>query len=66
MKLINFKAMKTIRNQPRYAIGLRLPVFLKMGSQNCRYSIFNWLQKEQQIEKTKIQLKLARKTLSKP
>ena len=43
--------MKTIRNKKKkHPIGLLLPVFLKMGIENCRYSIFMWLQNEQQID----------------
>ena len=42
--------MKTIRNQLKYPIGLRLPVFLKIRIKNWRYSIFMRLQKEQQID----------------
>ena len=53
--------MKTIRNQLKYPIGLRLPVFLKMGTKNCRYSIFMRLQKEQQLDTTNNQLNFARK-----
>ena len=49
--------MKNIRNQLKYPIGLRLTVFLKMIFKNCRYSIFMWLQKEQQKDnKQKISL----------
>ena len=57
--------MKTIRNQQKYPIGLRLPVFLKMGIKNSRYSIFKRLQKEQQID-NKNSVKFCRKTLLKP
>ena len=42
--------MKTIRNQLKYHIGLRLSVFLKTGIKNGRYLIFMRLQKEQQID----------------
>ena len=62
LEAVNFKVMKTIRNQLKYPIGLRLAVLLKMGIKNCWYSIFMWLQKEQQIDnKTKNQLSFARK-----
>ena len=42
--------MKTIRNQLKYPIGIKLPMFLKMGVNNCRNSIFMRLQKEQKID----------------
>ena len=48
LKTIYFKVMKTIRNQLKFPIVLRLPVFLKTGIKNCQYSIFMLLQKEQQ------------------
>ena len=36
--------MKTIRNQLKYPVGLRLPVFVKMGIMNCLFSVFMRLQ----------------------
>ena len=47
---INFKVMKTIRNQLKYPIGLQLPMLLLKGFKNSWYSIFMQLQKEQQID----------------
>ena len=59
--------MKTIGNQPKYPKYLQLPVFLKMGITNCRYSICMQLQKEQQIHnKQKKSVNICQKTLSKP
>ena len=51
--------MKTIRNQLKYPIGLRLPLFLKMGFNNCRYLIFMRLQKEDIIQKNDIKQKIS-------
>ena len=45
--------MKTIRNQLKYPIGLRLSLFLKTRMNYCRYSIFMRLQKEQQTDNEK-------------
>ena len=57
--------METIRTQIKNLISLPLPVFLKMGIKNCRYSIFMRLQKEQQIDNKQKTVKFCQKTLSK-
>ena len=57
--------MKTIRNQLKCPINLRLLVVLKMGFKNCRYSIFMRLEKEQQIDNKK-SVQFCQKTPSKP
>ena len=49
-KTINFKVIKTIRNQLKNPIGIQVPTLLYKVIKNSWYLIFMQLQKEQQID----------------
>ena len=53
--------MKTIRNQVKYPIGLRLPLLLEKGIKTCPYSVFYAAKNNNKKTTNKNQLKLARK-----
>ena len=66
-KTINFKVMKTIRNQLKNPIVLQLPTIPKKGIRNSWYSIFDAVTKRTtNRQQTKNQLKLARNCFWKP
>ena len=59
---INFEVMETIRNQLKYSIGVQLPMILQKELRTAGIQFFMRLQKEQQRQHTKNQLKLGRKS----
>ena len=59
--------MKTIGNQLKHPLGLKLAMFLYEGIKNCRYSIFYLVTKRTTNgQLTENQIKTCQKMLSKP
>ena len=56
---MNFKVMKTFRNQLNHLIGLQLPMLLQKNINTCSYTIFYAVKKKQKYKEQRFNYNLS-------